>query len=183
MAATPHLRATLTIVMLWGWLNIAQAQPNQLGLSQSKQKQTKLTDRKEKSDIFVDKNTSGMPPQAEHQKLQAHVEPGTLRIGGYFQPHQQKAARDYYGRPENQGFCPPGLAKKGNHCLPPGQAKKWQKGQQLPADVVYFELPRSVVLSLGPPPNGYRYVRVASDILLIGIGTNMVIDAIEDLVR
>jgi Ni/Co efflux regulator RcnB len=49
--------------------------------------------------------------------------------------------------------------------------------------VVYFELPRSVVLSLGPPPNGYRYVRVASDILLIGIGTNMVIDAIEDLVR
>ena len=40
-----------------------------------------------------------------------------------------------------------------------------------------------MLLNLEPPPTGYRYVRVASDILLIAIGTNLVIDAIEDLVR
>ena len=40
-----------------------------------------------------------------------------------------------------------------------------------------------MVLSLGGPPSGYRYVRVASDILLIAIGTGMVVDAMEDLVR
>jgi Ni/Co efflux regulator RcnB len=36
---------------------------------------------------------------------------------------------------------------------------------------------------IGLPPKGYRYVRVANDILMIAIGTNMVVDAIEDLMR
>lgn len=53
----------------------------------------------------------------------------------------------------------------------------------MPANLVYFELPRSVVLALGVPPQGYKYIRVASDILLIAIGSNMVMDAIEDLVQ
>ena len=33
------------------------------------------------------------------------------------------------------------------------------------------------------PLPGYRYVRVASDILMIAAGTGMVADAIEDLGR
>jgi Ni/Co efflux regulator RcnB len=49
--------------------------------------------------------------------------------------------------------------------------------------VSYYDVPRSVVLTLGVPPSGYRYIRVASDILLIGVDTNIVVDAIEDLVR
>ena len=81
------------------------------------------------------------------------------------------------------GFCPPGLAKKGSGCQPPGQAKLWRKGERLPQGVVYYDVPRSVVVTLGVPPPGYKYVRVASDILLIAIGTSMVIDAMEDLVR
>ena len=56
-------------------------------------------------------------------------------------------------------------------------------GYPLPAGVVYYEVPRSMVISLGVPPSGYRYVRVASDILLIAIGTSIVVDALEDLVR
>ncbi|PUE43531.1 hypothetical protein B9Z34_01480 [Limnohabitans sp. Hippo3] len=120
-------------------------------------------------------------PQPPH--MPAPSSAGTLAIGAYFQPHQQEAARAYYGQKENMGFCPPGLAKKGNGCLPPGQAKKWRKGAPLPAGVVYYDLPRSVVLTLGVPPAGYKYVRVASDILLIAIGTSIVIDALEDLVR
>lgn len=115
----------------------------------------------------------------QHQ-LQLH---GDIRIGGYFQQQHRDAARDYYGRPENHGFCPPGLGKKGNACLPPGQARKWRRGEPLPRGVVYYEVPRPVVLSLGVPPAGYRYVRVASDILLIAIGSQVVIDAMEDLVQ
>jgi Ni/Co efflux regulator RcnB len=106
-----------------------------------------------------------------------------IALGAYFQNSQIEAARSYYDRPENKGFCPPGLAKKGNGCLPPGQAKKWRKGAPLPAGVIYYDVPRSLVLTLGVPPSGYKYVRVASDILLIAIGTSMVIDAMEDLVR
>jgi Ni/Co efflux regulator RcnB len=108
---------------------------------------------------------------------------GHVAVGGYFQIHQIEAARNYYNRPENRGFCPPGLDKKGTGCLPPGQAKAWRKGVPLPAHVVYYDLPRSVVLALGVPPQGYQYVRVASDILLIAIGTRLVMDAIEDLVQ
>lgn len=40
-----------------------------------------------------------------------------------------------------------------------------------------------MVLTLGVPPSGYRYVRVASDILLIAVGSSMVVDAIQDLVH
>lgn len=108
---------------------------------------------------------------------------GHVAVGGYFQNHQIEAARNFYNRPENRGFCPPGLAKKGTGCLPPGQAKAWRKGKPLPDHVVYYDLPRSVVLALGVPPQGYQYVRVASDILLMAIGTRLVMDAIEDLVQ
>ena len=41
----------------------------------------------------------------------------------------------------------------------------------------------TVVTQLGAPPAGHKYVRVASDILLLAIGTNMVVDALTDLSR
>ncbi len=100
-----------------------------------------------------------------------------------FDDHQQKVAREYYGNEFRGGKCPPGLAKKHNGCMPPGQAKKWQRGQPLPRDVVVYDLPPQLVVEIGVPPEGYRYVRVASDILMIAIGTGMVVDAIEDLHR
>lgn len=78
-----------------------------------------------------------------------------------------------------KGHCPPGLAKKG--CIPPGQAKKWRKGYPLPRSVVYYDLSPNMARRLGRPPIGHRFVRVAQDILLIAVGTNMVIDAVYDL--
>ncbi len=100
-----------------------------------------------------------------------------------FGPEERVIVRDYYAAPIATGKCPPGLAKKNNGCLPPGQAKKWAVGQPLPAGVVYYDLPRDLVVSLPPPPVGHRYVRVAGDILLIATGTSMVLDAIQDLGR
>jgi Ni/Co efflux regulator RcnB len=106
-----------------------------------------------------------------------------IQIGGYFGEPQRRAAYDYYGSQFRSGSCPPGLAKKGNGCQPPGQAKKWRVGSRLPSDVVYYPVPNSVSVQLGLPPAGYKYVRVAADILLIAVGTSMVVDAIEDLGR
>ena len=91
--------------------------------------------------------------------------------------------REYYAGQFRGGRCPPGLAKKHNGCLPPGQAKKWQVGKPLPREVIFYDLPQPLVVQIGVPPRGYRYVRVATDILLIAIGTGMVIDAINDLGR
>jgi len=49
--------------------------------------------------------------------------------------------------------------------------------------VVFYDLPPVLLGNFGPPPPGYRFVRVASDILMIGIGSGMVVDAINDLGR
>jgi Ni/Co efflux regulator RcnB len=119
--------------------------------------------------------------EEEHRQEQgSSVE---IRVGGYFGDEQRHAAQDYYGQQKAKGNCPPGLAKKNNGCMPPGQAKKWAKGQVLPRDVVFYPVPKQVSVRIGLPPQGYRYVRVANDILMIAIGTNMVVDAIEDLMR
>lgn len=106
-----------------------------------------------------------------------------VRIGFYFGEQQRTEVSRYYGAQQAKGKCPPGLAKKGNGCQPPGQAKKWGMGRPLPADVVYYPVPNAVVVKIGLPPAGHRYVRVANDILLIAVGSMMVVDAIEDLMR
>lgn len=104
-----------------------------------------------------------------------------VTVGSYFGDSQRAVIRDYYGEQSRVGRCPPGLAKKNNGCMPPGQARKWAVGQALPPDVVFYSVPQSMVIQLGAPPPAHRYVRVAADILLIAIGTNLVIDAIQDL--
>jgi hypothetical protein len=107
-----------------------------------------------------------------------------VRVGAYFNDAQRDAARRYYVQQYPQaGRCPPGLAKKNNGCLPPGQARKYALGQPLPRDVVYYPVPRGVLLQLPPVPIGHEYVRVAGDVLLIAVGTHMVVDAITDLMR
>ena len=99
----------------------------------------------------------------------------------HFNQRQRSAARDYFGQRPRRGSCPPGLARKSHSCLSPGYAKKWRIGYPLPRDAVFYDLPRSLGGQLGYPSPGYRYVRVAADILLIAVATGMVIDAIEDI--
>ena len=105
------------------------------------------------------------------------------RAVSHFADDHRVIVHDYYGEEFRRGKCPPGLAKKNNGCMPPGQAKKWRLGQPLPSDVVYYSVPPALMTRLPPPPAGHRYVRVAADILLIAIGTGMVVDAIQDLGR
>ena len=109
--------------------------------------------------------------------------PIAFKPGAYFSDGQRSNAHRWYSAQYHAGHCPPGLAKKNNGCLPPGQAKKWRVGQPLPASVVYYAVPQPVLVQIGPPPSGYRYVRVANDILLMAVGSRMVIDAITDLGR
>src|SRR3954471_16794205 len=104
--------------------------------------------------------------------------------GKHFDDHKRVVVREYYQvEYEGKGRCPPGLAKKHNGCMPPGQAKKWQMGRPLPREVVYYPVPPELEVRIGIPPAGYKYVRVASDILMIPVGTGVVADAIQDLGR
>jgi hypothetical protein len=99
-------------------------------------------------------------------------------------PAQDRAVVYQYYRTEySAGRCPPGLAKKGNGCLPPGQAKKlWVIGQPLPPAVLYEPVPRAVVQQLAPVPPGYDYVRVDNDVLLMDMTNRMVADVVNDIV-
>ncbi len=107
----------------------------------------------------------------------------SVRVREHFEDRHRIVVHEYYSEQFRSGHCPPGLAKKHNGCMPPGQARKWIVGRPLPRDVIFYEVPPALVVQIGQPPSGYRYVRVASDILLIALGTGMVIDAIQDLGR
>ena len=55
--------------------------------------------------------------------------------GNHGRGHQAQA----YGR-----GCPPGLAKKNNGCMPPGQAKaRWRVGQRLPTAYQNYYVPQA----------------------------------------
>ena len=122
---------------------------------------------------------------SEPQKVsQGHPDKSAARNGGdeykvYFNEYRKKQLRNYYSNAQKPADCPPGLAKKNNGCQPPGQARKWRKGQPLPRDVGYYNLPATLIDELGRTPEGDRLVQVDSDFLLINGATGMVIDAFD----
>jgi Ni/Co efflux regulator RcnB len=135
-----------------------------------------------KHDKHGGKHKDKQDKQDKHGKR--NEERREVRVGGYFNERDRQVATVYYGERTSGGkSCPPGLAKKNNGCMPPGQAKKYQVGQPLPSAVVVYPVPNAVLVQLPPPPSGHKYVRVAADILLIAVGTSMVVDAITDLTR
>ncbi len=88
----------------------------------------------------------------------------------------------YYRTEFVGGRCPPGLAKKGNGCLPPGQANRvWAIGAPLPPTLVFQPLPDALLAQLAPPPPGYVYIRLGSDILLMASGSRVVVATVGDL--
>ena len=102
---------------------------------------------------------------------------------GFFSDQHRVVVHDYYATAFRSGRCPPGLAKKNNGCMPPGQAKKWRMGSPLPQDVVFYQVPQDLVVRLGAPPEGHQYARVGGDILLLTVGSAMVVDAVQNLGR
>lgn len=87
--------------------------------------------------------------------------------------------QQYYGQAIGRGHCPPGLAKKGTGCLPPGHAKRWIVGQPLPAGIPWYAVPHDLVVRLTPPPYGHRYVYLDGGVLLLNVSTRLVVDAVS----
>ena len=145
------------------------------------------------ADMSAESGGKGAEKQGEKGKKgkQQGREPGapdemggpSVKASQHFSEESRIFIHKYYSDKFRSGRCPPGLAKKNNGCMPPGQAKKWMIGRPLPRDVVFYDLPPEVLVQLGPVPSRHRFVRVASDILLIAVGTGMVVDAIEDIGR
>jgi len=124
------------------------------------------------------------PDKAKHKKQKHAHEVHGDRVNLTFAVREREAATAYFVETRGRGNCPPGLAKKRNGCLPPGQAKKrYLVGQPLPPEIIFEEPPRDLVLRIGPPPTGYRYVMVDGDLIKLAVGTLLVADAIDGLVN
>ena len=92
----------------------------------------------------------------------------------------------YYRMEYASPRCPPGLAKQGNGCLPPGQVYAAPRpvyvvGQRLPPTVVYQPVPPVLIERLEPVPPGYGYVQVDNDVLLMDMTSRVIADIVNDL--
>ncbi|HEY6553257.1 MAG TPA: hypothetical protein VI669_07870 [Vicinamibacteria bacterium] len=106
------------------------------------------------------------------------------RVTLVFSTHEREKVQGYFVEKHGRGKCPPGLAKKRNGCLPPGQEKKrYVVGRPLPPTVVVAEPPADLVVRIGVAPRGYRYVIVDGDLVKLAVGTALVVDAIEGLLN
>lgn len=113
------------------------------------------------------------PEQRQRQEIQS---------GTYFNDQQREQARQYYSQTYPNGKkCPPGLAKKNNGCLPPGQAKNWAVGQRVPQGVTVYNVDQPVLRQLPAAPYGYRYARIGGDIVLVQQSNNLIVDIIVGL--
>ena len=119
------------------------------------------------------------------EKAQKHADKRVredIKQGTYFDDRQRITVREYYVSNYGNGKkCPPGLAKKNNGCMPPGQARNWQVGQPIPGGVTTYAVPQPVIQLLPPAPYGYRYARIGSDIVLVQQQNNLIVDIIIGL--
>jgi hypothetical protein len=127
-------------------------------------------------------------PQKTEKAQKTDTPPGKPEPGGHvtvvFSSNQREATRQYFVQTHGRGNCPPGLAKKQNGCLPPGQAKKrYVIGHPLPPGIVVVDLPPELVVRIGAAPVGYRYGMLDGDVVKLALGTLLVVDAIEGLVK
>jgi Ni/Co efflux regulator RcnB len=99
--------------------------------------------------------------------------------GGGHDDHAVYVDRDH----DDFRGCPPGLARKHNGCLPPGQAKKIYRdarvGHHVPPNAVYT-IPRHVRATLPAPPHGYRYAVVNNQVVLVS-NSDIVVDIIRSV--
>jgi hypothetical protein len=120
---------------------------------------------------------------AKDKKKDKHQKAEEVRIIG-FDPDQRGRVQVFFVETHGRGKCPPGLAKKNNGCLPPGQAKKrYVVGRPLPSTIRWEPVPRDIEVRIGPAPSGYQYGIVDGDLVKLAVGTLLVVDAIDGLVR
>ena len=135
----------------------------------------KNEDKREKRENKFDEKREGRAEKHQREEI---------KQGSYFNDQQRTSAREYYTTTYKDGKrCPPGLAKKKNGCLPPGQVRNLDVGQPVPTNVTVYSVAQPVIRMLPPAPIGYRYSRIGNDIVLIQQQNNVIVDIIQGLLN
>ena len=114
----------------------------------------------------------GNAPQAVRQSG------GDIDIDIVFDSGSKPSVRSHYSGGYAGKSCPPGLAKKNNGCLPPGQVNKHNRGDVVPKSVTLYRIPNVLEVKLKPLPAGYVYRYVDGEVLVIAEAARKVIDAV-----
>ena len=99
-------------------------------------------------------------------------------ITKYFGDHVQY--REDYQEQEDEGHSDKKKNKKKG--LPPGIAKKLERGGTLPPGIAKRFLPDDLEGELPPPPRGYERTIIGTDVVLVEIDTGKIADIITDAV-
>lgn len=129
------------------------------------------------SQKFEARDSEGKGSDKAEKRERKDIQPGT-----HFNDQNRTVVRQYYSQTYSNGKnCPPGLAKKNNGCMPPGQARNWAVGQPVPRGVTLYSVPQPVIVQLPAAPYGYRYSRIGNDIVLVQQQNNVIVDIIQGL--
>ena len=124
--------------------------------------------------------------EKEQKNFEKQIRKGEVVViqpGTHFNDQNRTSVQRYYTDKYGNGKrCPPGLAKKHNGCMPPGQVGKWAVGQPIPRGVTVYPVPQPVIRQLPPAPYGYRYVQIGGDVVLVQQQNNLIVDIIQGLI-
>jgi hypothetical protein len=126
------------------------------------------------------------PPTPAQQSKPAPSSQNPLPTLNMVVPQRDRDAAFAYYRDEiTAGRCPAPLVRKDKSCgAPPAPtARAWKLDQPLPDSVKPQAPPPGLIAKLSPSPAGHQYMRVDTDILIIGIGTRTVAALVVDLSR
>lgn len=166
---------TVAAALIAGPVLAKDGEGNGRGQGKQREKAEKRWDKEQK---LADKRDDKERKRVEKRRVE------DVPVGGYFSDRHRSYARQYYTeRYSKAKSCPPGLAKKNNGCMPPGQAGKLMPGQPVPAGVTLYPVPQPVMVQLPPPPYGYRYARVGNDIVLVRNENQLIVDIIVGLLN
>ena len=182
MDATTMIRQALALLVAASLAASPTAFAQGQGHGHGKDKEEKHAQKEREKAAKHEMKAEKHEMKAERKAAKRAAKREDIRVGTYFNDSHRTVVRTYYVDHYGGGkACPPGLAKKNNGCMPPGQAKKYVMGQ--PLRVSYYAVPQPVLVTLPPAPVGYRYVTVNGDILLVALGTMIVVDALTGLLR
>lgn len=124
------------------------------------------------------------PPPAQQTRPAAKDSPlPTLSM--VVSQRDRDAAFAYYRDEIAAGRCPAPLVRKDKVCSAPAAlaAKPWRLDQPLPDGLKADAPPPGLIAKLSPSPAGHQYMRVDTDIVIVGVGTRNVAALVVDLSR
>jgi hypothetical protein len=115
----------------------------------------------------------GSPPGNSGRNSTANDSNTNVNVNIVFGDRDRAIISDYYR-------AAPGGGPKS---MPPGHAKQLARNGTLPPGIAKKQLPGDLIGRLPPVPRGYDRVIIGSDVVLVQVSTNTIVDIIQGVVR